>query len=206
MQPIEIINPFDPYLFKSHFEFDWKTLEPICEKLVDDSKYTDAAELVNGYTSQYNTLKPHQIKEFAPFYTWLMSIIPSIAKVTIGQQSGQMLEDNDATMGHFVSNSWVNIHNKTGVTNDHNHACTSIVVAAYLNMPENCGYFECKDPLEYHKAMLPIHYGHLWRQIPTISGDVLIFPGWLIHRTQPNMSDGNRWVLTTNLMQKWNNL
>jgi hypothetical protein len=203
MNKVEIINPFDPYLFRLHFDFDWQTLEPICEGLVNDSKFTDATELTNGHTSQYNNLKPHQIKEFAPFYSWLISCIPSIAKVSVGQQSQKLMEENDSTMDYYVSNSWVNVHNKEGITNEHNHACTGLVIAAYLNMPENGGYYECKDPLEYHKAMLPVHGSHLWRQIPTISGDVLIFPGWLNHRTQPNLSDENRWVLTTNLMQKW---
>ena len=199
----EIINPFDPYFFKLHFDFDWKTLEPICEDLIKDSKFTDAAELRSGHTSQYNNLKPHEIREFAPFCSWLMSCISSIASVCIGKESEQLLQENNSPMDYYVSNSWVNVHNKNGITSEHNHACTSLVVAAYLNMPENGGYFLCKDPLEYHKAMLPIHYGHLWRQIPTISGDVLVFPGWLSHKTQPNLSDENRWVLTTNLMQRW---
>mgnify|MGYP003333825085 FL=1 len=203
MTQAQIINPFDPYFFKLHFDFDWRTLEPICKKLIDTTKYTDAAELLNGHTSQSNVLKPHEIPEFAPFYSWLMSCIPSIAQVCIGKESDQMLKDNNSAMDYYVSNSWVNVHNKNGITGEHNHACTSIVVAAYLNMPENGGNFLCKDPLEYHKAMLPVHSAHLWRQIPTISGDVLVFPGWLIHKTQPNLSDQDRWVLTTNLMQRW---
>jgi uncharacterized protein (TIGR02466 family) len=206
MHKIEIVYPFDPFIFKSHFEFDWQTLKPICENLIDGVSYKDATQLTYGQTSQYNNLKPHQIKEFAPFYSWLMSCIPNIAKVIVGQQSHDVMEENSSNMDYYVSNSWVNVHNKDGVTSEHNHACTGLVVATYLNMPENSGYFECKDPLEYHKAMLPLANSHLWRQIPTISGDLLVFPGWLKHRTQTNLSNENRWVLTTNLMQKLNNI
>jgi len=183
--------------------FDWKTLEPICESLVEGSKFTDAAELTNGHTSQYNNLKPHQIKEFAPFYSWLMSCIPSIAKACIGKQGDQSLKDNDIAMDYYVSNSWVNVHNKNGITTEHNHACNAIVVAAYLKIPENGGFFEAKDPLEYHKTTLPISPERLWSQIPTDTGDVLIFPSWLQHRTQPNLSEENRWVLTTNYSYKF---
>jgi hypothetical protein len=203
MKSAEILYPFDPYLFKLHFDFDWNTLEPICENLINGSKYKDATQLKDGQTSQYNNKKPHQMSEFAPFYSWLMSCIPSIAKVSIGHQSHKLMEDNGSTMDYYVSNSWVNVHNTNGITSEHNHSCSALVVAAYMYMPENGGYFECKDPLEYHKSMLPISNSHLWRQIPTISGDVLVFNGWLNHRTQPNLSDKNRWVLTTNLMQKW---
>ena len=199
MNSIEILYPFDPYLFKLHFDFDWQKLKPICENLINGSEFKDATQLKDGKTSQYNNIKPHQMSEFAPFYSWLMSSIPSIANVSVGQQNNNAIEDND----YYVSNSWVNVHNKNGITTEHNHACTSMVVTAYLNMPENGGYFECKDPLEYHKNMLPVANSHLWRQIPTISGDILVFQGWLKHRTQPNLSNDDRWVLTTNLMKKW---
>jgi ectoine hydroxylase-related dioxygenase (phytanoyl-CoA dioxygenase family) len=80
-----------------------------------------------------------------------------------------------------------------------------MAAAAYLNMPENGGYFECKDPLEDLKGF----YYHdtndwMWKEIPVVSGDVLIFPGWLKHRTQPNNSDEERWVITTNFEQEFN--
>jgi hypothetical protein len=205
MESAEIIYPFDPYLFKLHFEFDWQKLEPICEDLINNTEFKDATQLKEGHTSQYNNVKPHQMDEFAPFYSWLMSCIPSIAKASIGHRSHKLMEENDTIMDYYVSNSWVNVHNQNGLTTEHNHSCTALVVAAYLNMPENGGFFECKDPLEYHKSMLSISNAHLWRQIPTISGDVLVFNGWLKHRTQMNQSNENRWVLTTNLMQKFTN-
>ena len=37
-----------------------------------------------------------------------------------------------------------------------------------------------------------------WKKVEAKTGDVLIFPGWIKHRTQPNESDENRWVLTSN--------
>jgi hypothetical protein len=197
MKTAEILYPFDPYLFKFHFDFDWQKLKPICENLINGSEYTDATQLRDGKTSQYNNIKPHQMIEFAPFYSWLMSCIASVGNISVGQN-----DTKENNVDYYVSNSWVNVHNKNGITTEHNHSCTSLVVTAYLNMPENGGYFECKDPLEYHKNMLPISNAHLWRQIPTISGDILVFHGWLKHRTQPNLSNDNRWVLTTNLMQK----
>ena len=43
-----------------------------------------------------------------------------------------------------------------------------------------------------------------WKEIPTTSGDVIIFPGTLNHRTQINKSLEDRWVLTTNLILKNN--
>jgi ectoine hydroxylase-related dioxygenase (phytanoyl-CoA dioxygenase family) len=68
-------------------------------------------------------------------------------------------------------------------------------------MPKDGGYIEFYDPLEYHKAHLPRVIDDQqsnWKAVPTVTGDVVLFPGWLKHRTQKNKSNENRWVLTTN--------
>jgi hypothetical protein len=60
----------------------------------------------------------------------------------------------------------------------------------------------------------------MWKEVPAITGDVLVFPGWLKHRTQVNNahsklliddngvgreenSSEDRWVLTTNFTQEF---
>jgi ectoine hydroxylase-related dioxygenase (phytanoyl-CoA dioxygenase family) len=63
-----------------------------------------------------------------------------------------------------------------------------MVSAAYLSIPDNSGYFEYKDVT--------------WKELPTVSGDVIIFPGWIEHRTQTNNSSEDRWVITTNFIAK----
>ena len=110
---------------------------------------------------------------------------------------------NEYPMQYYVTDSYVNVHRNGAQASEHNHACNSIVVAAYLNMPENGGYFQAKDPLEYHKTNLPISSENMWSTIPTKSNDVLVFPSWLQHRTQPNLSNEDRWVLTTNFSHKF---
>lgn len=92
----------------------------------------------------------------------------------------------------FIGNSWINVQNTGGYTIEHNHANVDMVSAAYLSIPKNSGYFEYKENLE-------------WKPLPTISGDVIIFPGKLEHRTQVNNSTEDRWVITTNLILKDNN-
>jgi uncharacterized protein (TIGR02466 family) len=112
-------------------------------------------------------------------------------------------------MGYFsdfhdiiLTNSWGNLTNSGGKTLGHKHPNTFLVVSTYLHMPENGGYFEAKDPLEDLKSFYyrnnPDWY---WKQVPTKSGDLLIFPGWLKHRTQENKSNEDRWVLTTSFDQ-----
>ena len=63
MQSAEIINPFKPFIFKLNFEFDWNILKPICEDIIVDEGARS--------TSQKNFAKPHNIKDFKPYYDWL---------------------------------------------------------------------------------------------------------------------------------------
>lgn len=39
----------------------------------------------------------------------------------------------------------------------------------------------------------------LWKELKVKTNDVLVFPGWLNHRTQPNTTDTERIVMTYNI-------
>lgn len=192
---IESIHPHNAYIYKLHFEFDWDVLKPICDQLIN-SEHAKSALITNGESSHFNKVQPHRIEQFKPFYTWLSPLVKDI----FTEKSAYSKE----MMQYYINNSWVNVHHTGGKTNVHNHTNTFMVATAYLHLPENGGFFECKDPLEYNKGF---YYSDnndwLWKEIPTISGDVLIFPSWLKHKTQINQSLEDRWVLTTNFTQEF---
>ena len=97
-----------------------------------------------------------------------------------------------------ILNSWINIHDNSGETLEHFHNHTDFVVTSYLSLPEGSGYIEFRDPLEYHKANTYIQPElELWKAVPCKTNDILIFPGWLKHRTQPNLT--NRRIMTMNI-------
>lgn len=154
-------------MYKLHFDFDWEKLKPVCEELINIEK-AKMPLIKHGKTSFANIKCPHNMDEFKSFYDWLTKNI-----------------GND----FFIVNSWVNLHSPGGSTMEHIHDNVSLVAAAYLNIPENSGYFEYKDNSE-------------WKEMPTVSGDVLIFPGKTTHRTQINNSSEDRWVITTNFIAK----
>lgn len=184
----QVVEPFKPYIFKLHYEFNWEILKPICEDIIVNQGARS--------TSQLNIAKPHNhIKEFKRFYDWLKPWVNDLANTKMAF--------DEYKMDYFITDSYVNVHRGGAQASEHNHACNSIVVAAYLNIPENSGYFQAKDPLEYHKTNLPISSENIWSTIPTKTNDVLIFPSWLQHRTQPNLSNEDRWVLTTNFSHKF---
>tara|TARA_B100001996_G_scaffold178170_1_gene136016 strand:- start:710 stop:946 length:237 start_codon:yes stop_codon:yes gene_type:complete len=74
-----------------------------------------------------------------------------------------------------------------------------MVVSCYLKAPRGSGNFLIRDPLEYHRFGSPqVPEQNLWREIPVQTNDILVFPGWLKHATQPNNTDEDRINLSIN--------
>jgi uncharacterized protein (TIGR02466 family) len=190
---IEIINPYSNYIFKSHYDFDYENVISKCKDLLNSAP-SDFALVTKGGSSHQNSKQPHEIPELKEYFDWLKNIVIEVATRGMGYFS----DFHDI----ILTNSWVNLTNSGGKTLGHKHPNTFIVVSTYLHMPENGGYFEAKDPLEDLKSFYyrnnPDWY---WKEVPTKSGDLLIFPGWLKHRTQENKSNEDRWVLTTSFDQ-----
>jgi uncharacterized protein (TIGR02466 family) len=188
----EPINPFLPFIFKAHYDFNWSVLKPVCKHLIDTTE-KEMYLVENGQSSHMNSRQPHLMPQFKPFYDWLNKMVKDAV-----DKAGYT-----KFYPYTIGNSWVNYHGEGGKTLEHNHQNTTLVCAAYLYMPKNGGYIQFKDPLEYHKATVQHEdvKAWYWKDVPTITGDVIIFPGWLKHRTHPNSSSEKRWVLTTNLFQ-----
>ena len=193
---ISIVNAHSPYIFKIHYDFDWEFLHPICDNLIKTTP-TGVSLVTDGHTSHQNKVQPHKLPEFKGYFTWLKEMVTEIAIQGMGY--------SNTYHNYTISNSWVNVHYPGGKTHTHNHSNTFMVAAAYLNMPEKGGHFMAQDPLEQVKSF----YYHdspewMWTEIPAVSGDILVFPGWMKHKTQVNKSDEERWVLTTNFDQQFN--
>ena len=188
------VTPFEPMIIKVHYDgFNFKKLEPVLEKLVKDSPLPASLEVDDAKSSVSNPMMPHMMDEFSDFYKWLEPIVDHIILNEWGLVKAYR---------YIYGNSWVNYHGKNGFTDEHHHGPATMVLATYLNLPENGGFIEFKDPLEYQKGVNLREIGeeHInWKKIPAKTGDVLMFPGWIRHRTERNMSTEKRWVLTTNI-------
>ena len=186
------VTPFEPLIIKVHYDgFDWKELKPICEKMINQAPNPAELENENGKSSVYNRdNQPHNHPAFKEFYNWLNPIVEHI------------IYNEWNCIDYFkykTSASWVNVHKNGGATFEHDHGSTTIVTATYLDIPNGSGFIEYKDPLEYIKGFLPKKCNN-WKEIQAKTGDTLLFPGWIRHRTQPNNLLKDRWVLTTNFI------
>ena len=97
----------------------------------------------------------------------------------------------------FISNSWYNEHYEGDWTDEHQHG-PCVVATAYILKPEGSGELLIRDPLTEIRASEPMNVDP-WRRINVSQGDVIFFPGWLRHKTEPNYTTGRRLILSMNI-------
>ncbi len=187
----EFVDPFPPLVYKTSYDFDFQNIEKFLNwflKMEPESR--SLLEKGESYSSvAWQDNPPHLWNEFKDFGKFLDIHLPKVYQLhnIIDKQNG-------------ILNSWINIHDESGETLEHFHNHTDFVVTSYLSLPEGSGYIEFRDPLEYHRANTYIQPElELWKAVPCKTNDILIFPGWLKHRTQPNLTNNRRIVMTMNI-------
>jgi hypothetical protein len=190
----KILNPFPPFIFKYHYDFNWPLIKDNVIRCIDTTPNVSELEIGQSTSTLHEQARPpHEWKDkiFYDFFQWL--------NVPLTEAWNAMnYQFYNKNPGYI--NSWFNRHQRTGETTEHHHAYTELVVTCYLQLPKDSGFIEFRDPLEYAKSHTPIiHEKELWKEVPAVTGDILIFPGWLKHRTQPNITDDDRIVMTVNV-------
>ena len=189
------VNPYPELIFKSKFNFNESH---ICESL---SLILSAKDLGKSHLEQGNAKSsiadqmraPHNNEIFKDFFNWL------------DVQANEIIFNQyklSKQFQYYVGNSWVNQHGFDGKTIAHNHGFSALSCVAYLKLPDNSGFTEFKDPYydikslhEYANADQPLKEFY---PVEVEQNDVLIFPGWLAHRSQPNRNIKDRIILSAN--------
>jgi len=182
---------FPPLIYKFSYDFKKETLLPKIDhlfSLVERNSELEKGDAVST-VSVDQRLQPHTWMELEHFQMWL------------GGKIAEIRREHEFVMGHSeVTQSWCNKHGRGGVTLEHSHTFGTFVASCYLYAPPNSGNIEFKDPLEYHKSSFPIIPEiSLYKEVNVTTNDVLIFPGWIKHRVQPNNTDEKRLVMTFNI-------
>jgi hypothetical protein len=190
-QPNGGLYTFPPLIWKYNYTFNLDELRPKLDALFAKVEINSTLEKGDAISTVAvdNRHQPHTWMELEKFQMWLGSKIADI-------RSCYKFVHNYSE----VANSWCNRHYYGGYTEEHTHTFGTFVASCYLKAPENSGNIEFKDPLEYHKSSFPIiPETSLYSEVPITTNDVLIFPGWLKHRVQPNLTNEERIVLTFNI-------
>jgi uncharacterized protein (TIGR02466 family) len=188
MQPI---NPWASLIYKDKYPGNIDNMLSVASSIVKN--INDDHPLEDGGKSTWDTtLNILELPEFDHLYKWL-----------IDKHAQVWNEWGFNDFPRFMHKSWINWHPPGATTLEHEHRAVSLVISMYLKQPTNGGNIQFKDPLQYHWSASPRQDTDNWRTIPIEAGDVLFFPGFLRHRTEPNTSNEDRFSLTVNVMAKY---
>ena len=115
----------------------------------------------------------------------------------------------DSTRPPMLYEMWANKYGKDSYIDEHNHIPIPIVITYYFKKPNNSGNTVFVNPnIDIIKSQ-PIDglknvndYDSLFEsEVPSQEGDIIMFPGWLRHKTRPCPTD-NRIIITTNIIPR----
>ena len=183
---------FSDPLWKGHYSGDLLAFqERTLEFLNNSNDLNNALEEGGGASSSSDNNMPHIWPEAKDYYNWLME----------GPSYEIWCHWNYKTPEQRqIERSWANLHPNGAWTKEHTHGEADQVAVLYLDVPPNSGNLEVHNPLFYHWQGTRQKAGtNSWTHVTVQTGDVVIFPGWLLHRTEKNNSDKHRITINTNI-------
>lgn len=175
---IPFATPIWSFNIDDSFENEIKTCYKIEKKIPSEIKSN-----VGGYQS-----KNIKLEEYFPSLTNKLTFaLENIAK--------------DIGMSFEVPNSWININRKNNFNKIHLHPHCAFSVVVYLKTNKNCGKITFYNPVDINSFLIGDTLNHFYGTYsftPNV-GDVLVFPSYLKHFVEPNMSDEDRISIAFNL-------
>lgn len=185
------VNPFPPIIFRDHFEFSDNHRAAAYEILQTTVGSITNLEVGDAQSTVSNqNVAPHRNNSFLDFFLWLEEKSNLIIREWQFDTSNQF----------YVGNSWINRHGKTGETIPHNHGFSTLSCVAYISLPHGSGFTQFKDPHYEFKSLHETTSLQEYYSIPVIQGDILFFPGWLMHRSEKSNSVEDRIILSANFV------
>jgi len=108
-----------------------------------------------------------------------------------------------------IGNMWANINPPGGYNRPHLHPNSHYSGVYYIKAPKNSGQIVFNEPRSAAHMVMPRRKegeppSHLWREVRVdpLEGRIIIFPAWLWHCVEPNLSNEIRISVSFNFLQK----
>lgn len=102
----------------------------------------------------------------------------------------------------YYTNAWCNVYPKNAYVPAHDHRGVHWSGVYYAQADTFCGELIVIDPKEYALAYEPentMFRGNIMSSFEPMEGKLIVFPGYLKHETDPNLSDRNRKIVSFNI-------
>ena len=133
-----------------------------------------------------------------------------LKKIFIDEAELYLKEVSNKKIDLELSKSWTTCTNKFGFDTPHCHADNTVIGVYYIKTFDKCGDLLLHDPRGSH-SFVPKYEtntaGHLvsgrsYHRINPKVGDLVLFPPYIVHSVEPNMSDEVRISLAMNFRYK----
>ena len=182
---------FANVLSTDQLDLDNQAIADYCHKLASES---DGIQISNygGWHSEF--LDP-TVSELSPLFDNILERVYITAK-SLGF---------DPTLGVKLQNSWVNLNRKHDFNSSHRHPGSIFSGVYYIKVPKNSGRIVFETPIAEHSLTIRSDQvekhnyftSDAWKVTPT-EGKLIIFPSWLRHSVEPNLSNQTRISLAFN--------
>ncbi len=190
-----ILNLFSLPVYKTNLldQVDVINLEDNLQTELSRSSAQVSALEKNGGVSTYETNCNLHLEEYAKSISDL---------VLLHAKLYWKILDVDPRLEPKIDQSWSNIHYNKSVTLEHSHSLYPMVATLYVKAEKNSGDLILINPMEYGLTHIP--YGvpienKTETSIKISTGDLVLFPGWVRHKTMENLSGQPRIVMSFNI-------
>jgi uncharacterized protein (TIGR02466 family) len=200
-----IHNYFETKVYKKKFTGNLEKIQnyliPSLDKIFEESLFNNQASMRDGGICSFNVHdnihKNFDISEIADF-------VESCAN-----DYWKELNYIDSTV--TIDHSWVNRYPPGSYIDLHNHIPAALVSSFYLKKPDNSGKLIFENPLSTILRYQPfkglhdknVYVNSFESSIEAEEGDLVIWPGYLMHKTEKNNSDHDRIILGFNLKYEY---
>lgn len=101
----------------------------------------------------------------------------------------------------IITEAWSNRHGKGGWTDWHNHGQCDLAAVWYPKFKEGNGNLAFRNPLDIYQSS-ETRYDEPIIEVPIQEKDLIIFPAFLLHKTQINTIEEDRIVVSINFKGK----
>jgi uncharacterized protein (TIGR02466 family) len=133
-----------------------------------------------------------------------------LQKIFLDEVELYLKELTNKKIDTYLYSSWVNHNNKYSFDTPHHHSGTNVIGVFYLRTVNKCGDLLLHDARGYHNFIdtyekntqgLLVSGRNYFRYTPRV-GNLVLFPSYIVHSTEPNMSDDIRISLAMNFKFK----
>ena len=118
-------------------------------------------------------------------------------------------KDQNLDSEPFLGNMWANINPPGGYNRPHMHPNSLWSGVYYVKTAKDCGHLKLEDPRSTSLMSRPNHIegeqpSRLWREVhfEPVTGRLIMFPSWVNHGVDPNMSNEIRISISFNFLQR----